>query len=91
MAPLEAPDTGDFMSPQSNRANLAEIKINVPPHLLEDALEIFEAMGLKPGDGHRDAWIEGIMAIAEKHNKVLVNKKLRRRLAGEPLPDDHDD
>lgn len=91
MTPLETPDTGDSMAPQSSKPNLVEIKVNVPPDLLDDALQIFEAMGLKPGDGHRDAWIEGVMAIAEKHNKVLVNKKLRRRLAGESLPDGHDE
>ena len=77
------------MAPQSSKPNLVEIKVNVPPDLLEDALAIFDAMGLKPGDGHRDAWIEGVMAIAHKHNNVLVNKKLRRRLASEASDDDN--
>ena len=69
----------DDMAPKSAGSNLVEIKINVPPGLLAESLEMFESMGLKPGDAHRDAWVEGVQAMAEKYNKVLVNKKLRRR------------
>jgi hypothetical protein len=71
--------------------NLKEIKINVPNDLLTEALKMFESMGLKPGDAHRDAWIEGFQAMAEKYNKVLVNKRLRRRLAQDDLASAHDD
>ena len=79
------------MAPKSAQGNLVEIKINVPPELLNDALEMFEAMGLKPGDAHRDAWIEGVQAMAEKYNKVLLNKKLRWRVARGEYSSDKDD
>lgn len=81
----------DDMAPRSAQPNLQEIKINVPSELLNDALEMFEAMGLKPGDAHRDAWIEGVQSMAEKYNKVLVNKRLRRRLAQGDVSSGHDE
>ena len=79
------------MAPRSSGDNLIEIKINVPKGLLDLALTIFEEAGQKPGDGHRDLWITGFHGLVEASNRSLVNQKLRRRLAGEKLPDDKKD
>lgn len=83
--------TGEDMAPRSSSDNLVEIKINVPSGMLDLALTIFEELGQKPGDGHRDLWITGFHNLVESSNRSLINKKLRRRLVeGENLPDDKD-
>ena len=67
--------------PKSAQPNLIEIKINVPGNMLQDALAMFEAIGLKPADAHRDAWMAGVFKMAEDYAKLLSNEKLRREVA----------
>lgn len=69
------------MAPRVKGPNLQEIKINVPPNLLTEAEAMADAIGLSMGDFHRDAWIAGVEAVAERHNKVLVNRSLREKFA----------
>ena len=57
--------------------NLKELSINLPPELLEEANKIFEEMGIKPGEGHRDVWMAGFYKLLEDYNKLLSNRKMR--------------
>ena len=67
--------------PKSDQPNLIEIKVNVPAALLKQALDMFDAMGLKPGDAHRDVWMQGVFKMAEDYNQVLMSEKLRRQIS----------
>ena len=81
----------EIMAPRSATPDLAKIEIRVPADLLQDALDIARSMGLKPGDAHRDYWIAGVQAIAEKHNKVLVNRSLRQKFEEQVEYKENDD
>lgn len=61
--------------PPSKR-KLVKIELNVPEELLDDAKRLFDAIGISYGDGYRDAWMAGVYHMAERHNKILVNRKL---------------
>ena len=62
-----------------SKEKLTSINIRIPQKLLDEALEIAEDIGINPGDAHRDFWIIGVQTMAERQNKVLVNKGLRKK------------
>ncbi|MEM9007856.1 MAG: hypothetical protein AAGE59_30635 [Cyanobacteria bacterium P01_F01_bin.86] len=76
--------------PRSAQPNLVEIKINVPGNMLQDSLAMFEAIGLKPADAHRDAWMAGVFKMAEDYAKLLKTDKLRREMAEEKFSDEEE-
>jgi hypothetical protein len=48
--------------------------------MLEDAMEMAQAIGLAAGEFNRMAWILGCHAMAKGDNKIQVNKSIRSRL-----------
>ena len=84
---------GKNMAPRSSSPDLARLNIRVPAPLLRQAKELARTMGLSEGDFHRDLWLSGLYQIAEKHNKLLVNRSLRQKFEDEEdyVDDDEED
>lgn len=61
------------------KEELEQIGFRVPQKMLEHARNIADSMGLSMGDAHRDFWIAGVQSMAERQNKVFVNKGLREK------------
>ena len=68
--------------PKTDTVRMDRIEFAVPSPLLDEALTLAEADGFKPAEFHRQIWLEGLFAYAEKSNKVLVNRSLRRKAEG---------
>ncbi|MBW4692237.1 MAG: hypothetical protein KME27_10770 [Lyngbya sp. HA4199-MV5] len=65
--------------PPTDAQKMERIDFAVPKPLLDEAIAMAKEDGFKPAEFFRQVWLDGLFAYAEKSNKVLVNRKLRRQ------------
>lgn len=69
--------------PEINAPKMVKVDFSVPEPLYKEALELAEAEGWKPAELHRIFWENGFAVHAERSNKRMVNRGLRKRLDSE--------
>ena len=65
--------------PPTDAQKMERIEFAVPKPLLDEAIAMAKEDGFKPAEFYRQIWLDGLFAYAEKSNKVLVNRKLRKQ------------
>ena len=65
--------------PKSDAPKMVKTEIYLPAPLLEQALALAEAEGIKPGEIHRFIWVLGLADYSERANKRMVAQGLLRK------------
>ena len=65
--------------PKIESPNMVKAQINLPAPLMEQALALAEAEGIKPAELHRIIWILGLADYSERANKRMVAQGLLRK------------
>jgi hypothetical protein len=65
--------------PKSDSPKMVKTEIYLPAPLVEQALALAEAEGIKPGELHRFIWVLGLADYSERANKRMVAQGLLRK------------